>query len=124
MMKKLLAVAMLLAAVANVEAGFFGGRCGKNRNCSPCKTEVRECAPTNCLRPACIVECTNNVCEGEKPQLCALEPARVDLIKDVNTTISYRCAGRKGCQVVPTQEQVEQLIAGGHIPADTISCGQ
>lgn len=121
MMKKLLAVAMLLAAVANVEAGFFGGRCGKNRCERVCKTE-RVCEPVNCLRPACVVDCVTNVCEGPKPQLCALEPARVDIIKNVDTTISYTCAPRKGCQVAPTQEQIDELIGAGHIPADTIAC--
>jgi hypothetical protein len=119
MMKKLLAVAMLLATVAGVEAVCGKGR---SRNCSPCKTEVRECAPKNCLRPACVIDCVSNTCEGEKPQLCALEPARVDIIKHVDTNIYYTCAGPKGCQVVPTQEQVDQLIAGGHIPADTRPC--
>ena len=111
-MKKLFVIALLAASVV----GMAEARCRTN-SCEP-----RECAQKSCIRPACIVNCTTDVCEGPKPQLCALEPARVDIVKHTNINHSYSCAPLKACQVKPSQEQVDALIDMGAVPADTKAC--
>ena len=116
-MKKLLIVALLAASVM----GIAEARCGSN-GCCPKRECAPKCAPKSCLRGPCIVGTESSCCEGPQDQLCALEPARVDLIKHVNTSINYTCAGLTGCQVKPTQAQVDQLIQNGDVPADTQPC--
>ena len=113
-MKKLLIVALLAASVVGIAEARYGRN---NNDCCPKKCE-KVCAPRNCLRGPCIVGC--DTCEGEKPQLCALAPARVDLIQ--HNMVTYTCADIGPCQVKPTQAQVDQLIANGDVPADTQPC--
>lgn len=125
-MKKLLIIA--LVAISAVSIADARKRCGTKS----CAAPMRECAPkkcaprcvekVNCIRPACVVGCENSFCEGEKPSICALEPARVDVIKHVDTNVWYDCAPKKDCQVIPTQEQVDALIAQGSVPAGTEPC--
>ncbi len=118
-MKKLLVVALLAASVV----GMAEARCG-SKGCYPKKKACRTECPKRCIRPACIVDCETSVCEGEMPQLCALEPARVDVIKHVDTNIFYTCADRGPCQVIPTQAQVDALIAEGSLPEGTQPCSR
>lgn len=120
-MKKLLLVALALGVVAGAEAKLFGGSRCSNGGCSRKERTEERCAKS-CLRPACVVKCENNTCEAEMPNLCALTPARVDVIKHVDTNIYYTCAPLGPCQVAPTDEQVKQLIEQGDLPAGVRSC--
>ena len=113
-MKKLFVVALLAASVV----GMAEARCGSGR----CAPRREACAPVSCIRPACVVDCVSSTCEGEKPSVCALEAARVDVIKNVDTNIYYTCAPLKPCQVKPTQEQVDMLIGAGRLEAGTRAC--
>ncbi len=116
-MKKLLIVALLAASVA----GIAEARCGRNNDCCPKQSCRTEC-PKKCIRPACIVGCETSQCEGDKPQICALVPDRVDVIKHVDTNVFYTCAERGPCSVVPTQAQVDALIGEGFLEKGTEPC--
>lgn len=116
-MKKLLMVALIATSfVGMVEAG----RCGKNNCERPCEQKCNK----PCIPAACIVGCENTMCEGEKPQLCALVPARVNVIKHVDTNISYSCADRPACSVIPSADQVNELVDAGIVPAGTQPCSR
>ncbi len=118
-MKKLLIVALVAASFV----GIAQARCGRNNNdCCPKKECKQRCEPKKCIRAACIVGCETSQCEGDKPQICSLEPARVDVIKHVDTNVFYTCADRGPCQVVPTDAQVAELIADGSLPEGTKPC--
>lgn len=120
-MKRLLVVALFAASLV----GIADARCGRKDNCCPKKRSCEQrCEQKKCIRPACIVGCENSHCEGEMPQLCALEPARVDVIKHVDTNVWYTCAERGPCQVIPTQAQVDALIAEGSLPEGTQPCSR
>ncbi len=115
-MKKLLIIALLVASVAGIEAG----RCRRNNN--NCRQECKRECPTKCLPAPCITKCDSSYCEGDKPDICALKPARVNIHKQVDTVVSYSCAELGHCEVKPTQDQIDQLKDMGAIEQNTEAC--
>lgn len=113
-MKKLLLVALVAVSVV----GLADARsCGKGR----CETSCEpKCAPKACCIPAPrVVDCVSNVCEGEKPDLCGVIPAPRNVIKHVDTQITYSCAPLEGCAVPATEEQVEMFRQNGSVRPTT-----
>lgn len=111
-MKKLLIVALLAASIVSIAEA---GRC--RRNCGPCPAKKCEqpCPQKKCVGPPCVVDCTTSYCEGEKPDVCYLEPARANIIRHESTSVHFTCADPTDCQVVATDAQLSQLRADGHI---------
>lgn len=121
-MKKFLLVALMAAMVAGTAEA--GRRCGKrNNDCCETKCEV-ECAPVKkcCIRAPRIVGCTysDDNSEGQKPDVCYLIPAPLEIEKHVHRTChtSYSCVPND-CGVKPTAEQLQQLQAEGSIRSTT-----
>ena len=117
-MKKLLVIALLSASLVGIAEA--RRRCGSN-SCAP-KCEVKCEQRGYCIGAPCIVDTVCSSCEGPRPSLCALTPARVDLVKHVDTQTHYTCAPLKECQVKPEQWQVDQLISEGHLAEGTRAC--
>ena len=117
-MKKLLIVALFAASLVGIAEA---GRCRRNNNCGPCRTECAPC-PVKCLPPTCIVDCETSFCEGAKPDLCALKPARVNLVKHTDTNVFYTCADLGPCEVKASQAQIDALKANGAIAEETMAC--
>lgn len=121
MMKKLMIALVAISCIGSVDARSCSN--GK-KACKEvvCREVANEPCHIPCIRPVCVVKCETSYCEGDKPSICALEPARVDVIKHVDTNVWYSCADKKECQVVPTQEQVDYLISIGSVPKGTKPC--
>lgn len=114
-MKKLLLVALVAVSVV----GLADARCGKKSmscatSCEP-KSEAKAC----CIPAPRVVDCVTNVCEGEKPDLCGVVPAPRNVIKHVDTQITYSCAPLEGCAVPATEEQVEMFRQNGSVRPTT-----
>lgn len=111
-MKKLLLVALVAVSAFSLA----DARCRKS-----CETSCEpKCAPKACCIPAPrVVDCVSNVCEGEKPDICGVIPAPQNIIKHVDTQITYTCAPLEGCAVPATEEQVEMFRQNGSVRPTT-----
>jgi hypothetical protein len=115
-MKKLLLVALVAFAGFNMVEARRG--CSTNRcetSCEP-KCEVKKAC---CIPAPRVVDCVSSVCEGEKPDLCGVIPAPRNVIKHVDTQITYTCAPLEGCAVPATEEQVEMFRQNGSVRPTT-----
>lgn len=110
-MKKLLVVALVAVSVV----GLADARCGRN-SCAPVACEKR----SSCCIPAPrVIDCVSNMCEGAMPDICGVVPAPRNVIKHIDTQITYSCAPLEGCAVPATAEQVEMFRANGSVRETT-----